>query len=164
DFFKGRDGALITFNSDDTTRTERQQRARKASRARPDFYNCNVLKRFGRARNSRGQIEIKQEILSEGFFRRQTMPADDLAQRREVIDLGHRCLRPMRYFAGTRVGAVAERRAASASAAIRLDGSAVPVPAMSKAVPWSGEVRTNGRPSVTLTAWSKASVLIGINA
>jgi len=35
---------------------------------------------------------------------------------------------------------------------MRLDGLALPVPAMSNAVPWSGEVRTNGRPSVTLTA------------
>ena len=34
---------------------------------------------------------------------------------------------------------------------MRLAGSARPVPAMSKAVPWSGEVRTKGRPSVTLT-------------
>ena len=45
-----------------------------------------------------------------------------------------------------------------------LDGSARPVPAISKAVPWSGEVRTKGRPSVTFTALSKASVLIGISA
>jgi hypothetical protein len=55
-------------------------------------------------------------------------------------------------------------RAASRKAAIRLDGLALPVPAMSKAVPWSGEVRMNGRPSVTLTASSNAIVLIGISA
>ena len=41
--------------------------------------------------------------------------------------------------------------AASRSAAIRLLGSARPLPAMSNAVPWSGEVRTIGRPSVTFT-------------
>ena len=33
--------------------------------------------------------------------------------------------------------------AASLSAAIRLEGLALPVPAISKAVPWSGDVRTN---------------------
>ena len=38
------------------------------------------------------------------------------------------------------------------------------VPAMLKAVPWSGEVRTNGSPSVALTPSSNASVLAGINA
>ena len=40
---------------------------------------------------------------------------------------------------------------ASFTASIRLPGSARPVPATSSAVPWSTEVRTNGRPSVTLT-------------
>ncbi len=47
---------------------------------------------------------------------------------------------------------------------MKLSGRALPVPARSKAVPWSGEVRTNGSPSVTLTPRSKASVLIGISA
>ena len=44
-------------------------------------------------------------------------------------------------------------------AAIRLDASACPVPAMSNAVPWSGLVRTSGRPSVTLTPLLHAQVL-----
>jgi len=35
-------------------------------------------------------------------------------------------------------------------------------PAMSKAVPWSGDVRTKGKPIVVLIAWSKASNLTGI--
>lgn len=47
------------------------------------------------------------------------------------------------------------RRAASSAAnviaAIKLDGSAIPLPAMSNAVPWSGDVRTIGKPSVTFT-------------
>ncbi len=104
-----------------------------------DFDDGDVFERLGGARDARGQIEIEQEILAEGFFRRETMAADDLAQRRQVIDLRH-------YFAGTSAGAVADRRAASVSAATRLDGSAVPVPAISNAVPWSGDVRTNGKP------------------
>ncbi len=37
-------------------------------------------------------------------------------------------------------------RAARRSAAIKLEGLALPVPAMSKAVPWSGEVRMKGSP------------------
>src|SRR5215208_1372041 len=53
--------------------------------------------------------------------------------------------------------------AASLIASIRLEGSAVPVPAMSNAVPWSTDVRTIGRPRVTLTARPKATSLIGIN-
>src|SRR5690606_14487852 len=45
-------------------------------------------------------------------------------------------------------------RSAIRSAACRLRGSALPWPAMSKAVPWSGLVRTNGRPTVMLTPCS----------
>ncbi len=56
------------------------------------------------------------------------------------------------------------RSAASRRAAMKLVGRALPVPARANAVPWSGEVRTNGRPSVTLTPRSKASVLRGISA
>ncbi len=37
------------------------------------------------------------------------------------------------------------------SASSRLRSSAIPVPAMSKAVPWSTEVRTTGRPTVIFT-------------
>src|SRR5690606_11778285 len=55
-------------------------------------------------------------------------------------------------------------RTAIFTAATRLPGSAIPLPAMSSAVPWSGDVRTNGSPSVTLTPPSTSSVLIGISA
>jgi large conductance mechanosensitive channel len=47
-------------------------------------------------------------------------------------------------------------------AASRLAGSALPVPAMSKAVPWSGLVRTSGRPSVTFTPLSTPRYFTGI--
>ena len=39
--------------------------------------------------------------------------------------------------------------------------SARPDPAMEKAVPWSGEVRTKGNPIVTFTPEPKATVLNG---
>src|ERR1041384_8002497 len=49
-------------------------------------------------------------------------------------------------------------------AAIMLSGRAMPFPAISNAVPWSGLVRGNGRPSVTFTpAWNACS-FNGINA
>ena len=51
-----------------------------------------------------------------------------------------------------------------ASAAIRLPASATPCPAMPNAVPWSGEVRTIGNPSVTFTPPAMSSVLSGISA
>ena len=43
-------------------------------------------------------------------------------------------------------------------------GRALPVPAMACAVPWSGEVRTKGRPMVTLTPSWKLMVFSGISA
>ena len=46
----------------------------------------------------------------------------------------------------------------------KLASLAWPEPAMSRAVPWSGEVRTNGKPSVTLTPPSKSSAFSGISA
>src|SRR5690606_823722 len=54
------------------------------------------------------------------------------------------------------------RSVASWSAAIMLEGSARPVPAMSSAVPWSGEVRTKGSPRVTLTPRPKDATLIAV--
>ena len=58
---------------------------------------------------------------------------------------------------------LAAKSIASSIAQIIDDGSAVPLPAMSKAVPWSGDVLIIGRPSVTLTASLQASSLIGIS-
>ena len=55
-------------------------------------------------------------------------------------------------------------RAASVIAATMLECSATPRPAMSKAVPWSTEVRMKGSPSVTLTASPNERHLTGIIA
>ena len=54
------------------------------------------------------------------------------------------------------------RTAARRIAAIMPRGLADPFQAMSKAVPWLGLVRVNGRPRVTLTAVSRASSLMGM--
>lgn len=45
----------------------------------------------------------------------------------------------------------------------RLEGEALACQAMLKAVPWSGDVRMMGRPSVTLTPVSKATILKGMS-
>src|SRR5262249_1680532 len=51
---------------------------------------------------------------------------------------------------------------ASSIAARMLPGSALFIPAMSKAVPWSGLVRGMGRPTVMFTARSRSSSFSGI--
>src|SRR6187551_3754943 len=48
-------------------------------------------------------------------------------------------------------------------AAIMLSGRAIPFPAISNAVPWSGLVRGNGSPSVTFTPLWNAWSFNGIN-
>src|SRR5262245_54038193 len=48
-------------------------------------------------------------------------------------------------------------------AAIMLSGCAMSLPAISNAVPWSGLVRGNGRPSVTFTPLWNACSFNGIN-
>ena len=45
---------------------------------------------------------------------------------------------------------------------IRLTQPAMPLPAISKAVPWSTELRMKGRPKVRVTDFSKSSVLQAI--
>ncbi|MNR32678.1 hypothetical protein D3C85_1502850 [compost metagenome] len=60
-----------------------------------------------------------------------------------------------------RAAAISEARR---TAAMKLSARAIPLPAMSKPVPWSGEVRTMGRPRVALTPPQKSRVLTGIRA
>ena len=49
-------------------------------------------------------------------------------------------------------------------AAIMLSGRAIPLPAISNAVPWSGLVRGKGRPNVTFTPLWNACSFNGISA
>ena len=125
--------------------------AREPTRSRPDLDDGDAVEGAGRARDFSRQVQIEKVILTEGFAGLKPVGTHDLAQRRqrrverrsEVSGLAARCV-----FASW---------PARSSAAMKLSGRANPLPAMSKAVPWSGEVRTKGRPSVTFTASSKAT-------
>src|SRR5690606_2282589 len=97
-----------------------------------------------------GQVQVEQKVLPKLFFRPQVVARDHIAQGRQSVDGAH-FLRP----------AISQ---AMRSAAMTLAASAMPRPAISKAVPWSGDVRTKGSPSVTLTPPAKSRVLIGISA
>ena len=118
------DGAIVALDGDDALRAVGEQRAREAAGAGADFDHGHAGERAGGAGYAGGEIEIEQEILAERFLRAQIVSFDHLSQRREVVDRAH-----------ARADAGIEMRAASLSAAIRLDGSARPVPAMSNAVP-----------------------------
>ena len=71
--------------------------------------------------NARGKVEVEQEILPQFLFRPEVVAGDDVAQRRQSVDLAH---------GAARVIASAMRMAAA-----KLAGEARPVPARSKAVP-----------------------------
>jgi hypothetical protein len=142
----------IDLDRHDAGRPFEQQGAGEATRPGADLDGRALIERRGRAGDAAGQVEVEQEMLAEAFAGVEAMAGNRLAQRRQG-----------RYVHRQ----VPRRRAMSsaiAKAAIRLAGSARPVPAMSSAVPWSGEVRTKGRPSVTLTPPEKSMVLIGISA
>ena len=51
-------------------RAFRQQRARQPARPGADFDHGYAVERAAGARDARGEIEIEQEILAEGFLRR----------------------------------------------------------------------------------------------
>ena len=126
DFPKRLDAAFVALDRDHALCSVRKQRSRETARTRSHFDDGNALERSRRARDPAGEIEIEQEVLAERLARRQAVPADHLAQRREFVDLAH--------FAVAGTFACASR-CARLSAASRLDGFALPVPARSNAVP-----------------------------
>ena len=119
---QGGNRALVMLDRDDAFGAQCEQGARQAAGPRADLHDGGIVERSCGTRDARGEIEIEQEILAERFAGRQSVLANDLAKRREVVDRTHQ------IFA-------AAMRLASFSAAIRLAGLASPVPAMSKAVP-----------------------------
>src|SRR5579863_3817339 len=119
---KGRKGAMVTLYRDHVACAQREQRARQSAGAGANLDDCRVFQGTRRARDSCRQVEVQKKILAERFARRHGVPANNFAKRREIVDCTH-------------AGWAAAIRAASRRAAIRLDGFALPVPAMSKAVP-----------------------------
>ena len=146
DIGERRERAQVALDRDHLLCALREKRARKAAGAGADLDDGDARKRPRGAGDFAGQVEVEQEVLAERLARVEAVRRDHVAQARQSV------------------GGEAHRvnRSASLIAAMRLAGLARPFPAMSKAVPWSGEVRTNGRPSVTLTPSSKASVLTGM--
>ena len=140
DLFECRNGAVVTLDRYDSLRALREQCAGEPARTGTDLDHVHAFERTGRACDPSGEIEIEQEILAERLLGPEVVAADHLAQWRKVVYGAHegayarlRGLRPRR--ASGRKSVPAESRAASWSAAIKLPGSARPLPAMSKAVP-----------------------------
>ena len=93
DLVQRRQRALVALDRDDAPRAERQQRARQPAGTGADLDDGGVLERPRGARDPRREVEVEQEILAQRFARRQGMFADDVAQRRQVVDRAHAGLR-----------------------------------------------------------------------
>jgi len=100
-----------------------QQPARQPARTRPNLQHITGGHVTGLARDLGGQVQIQQEILAQRFARAQVMVGDHLPQRGKGVDGAHASV-PARVI-----------RCAMRSASIMLVGLAMPLPAMSKAVP-----------------------------
>ena len=99
---------------------------------------------------------------ASGWAGRQTWPGIGLALGHDLGSLSHplTLLSPLDQ---PRSLAFPDNRSAIRMAASRLFGCAMPLPAMSKAVPWSGLVRTNGSPTVRFTPSSTPRYFTGIS-
>ena len=106
--------------------TRLQQRARQSTGPGADL-NAGALRHVASgADDACAQIEVEQEVLTEGLVGAKPVTRDHIAQRRQVFD------RVAQWAALARRALIS---AAIAMAAIRLDGSATPLAAMSSAVP-----------------------------
>src|SRR5690606_2961021 len=126
-----------------------QERARQPAGAWANLNDGFARDIARRACDAARDVEIQQEVLTETLVCPEAVRFQFVAQRRQFVGVHGRA----------RCSAIAH---ASLSAARKLSSRARPEPAMSKPVPWSGEVRMIGRPSVTFTASQKCSVLIGM--
>ena len=149
------------------------RRAPAASSARvsppgpgPISTTVQAVERARRARDARGQVEIEQEILAERFLGAETVSPDHLAQRRKIVDGAHAST-PVCGHASSAAGAPGRGpRACRELAGPRSDWR----DRRGRCRRCRRRCRDRARcartasPSVTLTAWSKASVLIGISA
>ena len=75
---KRRQTTLVPFNAYHPFGSSRQQGAGKAARARANFDHRHACEVTGRTGDLRREVQIKEKILAERFFGRQTMPLDDI--------------------------------------------------------------------------------------
>jgi len=129
DLVERRDRAVVALDRDHPARARCQQRTGEPARPRTDLHDVDARERTRRAGDAGGEVEIEKKILAERLLGSETVSAYHLAERRKIIDGAHARSATGREWDRD------ESLAASSRAAIRLVGSARPVPAMSKAVP-----------------------------
>ena len=124
-----RDRAVVALDRDHPARARCEQRTGEPARPRTDLHDVDARERTRRAGDASSEVEVEKKILAERLLGSETVSAYHLAERRKIIDGAHARSATGREWDRD------ESLAASSRAAIRLVGSARPVPAMSKAVP-----------------------------
>ena len=128
-FAERRDRAVVALDRDHPARAGCEQRTGEPARPRTDLHDVDAREGTRRAGDAGGEVEVEKKILAERLLGSETVSAYHLAERRKIIDGAHARSATGREWDRD------ESLAASSRAAIRLVGSARPVPAMSKAVP-----------------------------
>src|SRR5262249_49788948 len=129
DLVERRDRAVVALDRDHPARVRCEERAGEPARPGTDLDHVYTGERTRRAGDASGEVEIEKKILAKRLLGSETVSAYHLAERWKTINGAHARSATGREWDRD------ESLAASWRAAIRLVGSARPVPAMSKAVP-----------------------------
>ena len=140
-FLKGGNTATVTLDGGNV-RACIEERMGQTSGPWSNLINSLTLQRSRNCCDPGEQLPVEDEVLAKRLARLKAKPGDDVAQRLRIA---------VQKPSGRNIALAAAIRIAAAIGR----GSARSCPAMLKAVPWSGAVRTMGRPSVTFTASSK---------
>ena len=84
------DAAGVALDRDDAACPQCEQRPCQASGTGSDFDDSDALERACGARDPRREIEIEEEILPKRLSRPEVVLADDVAQRRQIVERAHR--------------------------------------------------------------------------
>src|SRR5262249_48837882 len=89
DLVERRDRALVALDRDHLARACSEKRTSEPAPPGTDPDDVHALERTCRARDASGEVEIEEKILAKRLLGSETVSADDLAERRKIIDGAH---------------------------------------------------------------------------
>src|SRR5262249_35360829 len=89
DLVERRDRAVVALDCDHLARACSEKRTGEPARPGTDLNDIHALERICSARDASGEVEIEEKILAEQLLGSETVSADDLAERRKIIDGVH---------------------------------------------------------------------------
>ena len=89
DLGERRQAAPVALDCDDALGAAGEQGAGQAAGTGADLDHGDAFQRSAGAGDAGGQIEVQEEVLAERLDGAETMLGDDVAQRRQIVDLSH---------------------------------------------------------------------------